>query len=181
MRITNSNLNFRAQYLDKVDVKKKSFLRYKPHEVSLVEFDRNNGDDVAALQTIVKECGSKAPIFTLFWTHGASNEHIVGITTQKDNFEKPDPEKILGVMQYYNFIECDYISTLQVRPKYQNKIQNMNSSYKNIGKAFIKKLRELNGNRRLELCSLAKAMPFYEKLGFKHNEKKKDSNLMYLE
>lgn len=152
MQITNSNINFNAQYIDKVNVKKRSFLRYKPCEVSLVEFDRKNEDDAKALHKIVDECGTHAPIYTLFWTHGASNEHIVGITTQNDNFEKPDPEKILGVMQYYNFIECDYIDKLQVRPKYQNNtIFKLNKNYKNIGKTFIEKLREMNGNKRLEL------------------------------
>ena len=181
MKVTASNINFNAQYLDKVNVKKKSFLRYKPYEVSLVEFDRKNEDDAKALHKIVDECGSRAPIFTLFWTHGASNEHIVGLTTQKNNFEKPDSDKILGVMHYYNFIECDYIDKLQVKPKYQNnKSFKLNKNYKNIGKAFIEKLREINGNKRLELTSLPNAIPFYEKLGFQHKSERKPQ-LMYLD
>ena len=183
MKITNSNLNFNAKYLDRVEIRKKRFLGYKPCEVSLIEFDRNNPNDLQAMNHVVHNYGPNSPVYTMLWSEPVSNQHIVGITTQKDNFENPVADNILALMQYYDYKDLVYISKLQVEPKYKYEEMKFFRKYKDIGKAFIKKVKMINDNKRLEVCSLEKAIPFYEKIGFRHNNNmpEKMFSVMYLE
>ena len=169
MNISTSNINFKAEYLDKAVIQKRSFV-YKPYEVSIVKFDRDNSLDKKALKSFIKSCGEHSAIEGILYNNSL-DEHIVGITTQKDNFHKVNPDEILGVMKYLDFDDGEYyITNLQTKPDYKHSIFKLFRKYKDVGKSLVKMLMDKKDAKRISLFPLDSAIPFYKKLGFIYDE-----------
>lgn len=99
-----------------------------------------------------------------------SQKHKVYIlSSQTDNFEKVEPDKILGLAHVEklgkNTVRINHLQTNS------NLIQtpygfNKDIKYKGIGRAIVKTIQQLNSNCSIILESIYSAVNFYEKLGF---------------
>ena len=93
------------------------------------------------------------------------NNHIYMATSQMQNFDKLDKNKILGLAQMRDGDSyIDYLRYFQVKPdlKYGTK----NREYKHIGSAMIDSIKKIY-NETIVLISSLSATGFYEKQGFK--------------
>ena len=174
--ITNNinNINFKAKYIDTAIIKKRNMFVYKPISVNIVEFDRNNSTDIMACRKVISDFGnmmkSDHPEGVRFW----------GLTTQKDNFDKIDPNSFLGIMKFFNIgYDEMIISTLQTKPETQYSHFGTNREFKGVGKALIEKIKSMKGDKTIRLVPLLNVIPFYEKLGFLHENNDVNSIWMY--
>ena len=172
MNITSSNINFKAEYLDKAVIKKRNFASSKPCEESLIEFDKHDWADRKALKSFINACGEYSVISGALSQYDTDNDHIIGITTQKDNFHKIDPDKILGVMKYSEYEDGDiHVSRLQTRPDYQYGFFKFFRKYSGVGKTLIEKLKNNENTKTIRLFPTRVAIPFYKKLGFSYGDR----------
>ena len=172
MNITSNNINFKAEYIDKAVIKKRSFIYNKPSEEALVEFDKHDFADRKALKSFINSCGEYSVISGTLSPYDTDKEHIVGITTQKDNFHKIDPDKILGVMKYSEYEDGDiHVSKLQTKPDYQYGFFKILRKYSDVGKTLIEKLKNKENINTIRLFPTKVAIPFYKKLGFSYGDR----------
>ena len=93
------------------------------------------------------------------------------LTCQKRNFEKLDPDSILGAVQVESHEKYNEINYLQVIPE-QNYL-NPEREYKNVGASIVDTILKLYPNKQLMLYSSNSAINFYKKIGF--NQDKTDT------
>jgi hypothetical protein len=166
------DISFNAKYIGNVHIQKRKFLKYKPYEVSLVELKKADQSDLSAMSRIARDW--RGAIKYLIGNIEPS-ERILGITTQTDNFEKLDSNKLLGIMQYYDEKKSILLARIQTRPdtKYckvkspLTSIFKQKREYKGIGGVLIDKLLELRNGKKVYLIAKKDAIPFYIKKGFK--------------
>ena len=168
------DINFKARYLGEVTIKKRGLFRYKPYKASLVEFDKKDANDLAALQTLIKNW--KGYIKYLLKSYEPS-ERTIGLTVQKRNFEKINPKKMLGILQYYEQKKSILLARFQTAPNAEYSENNYKRKYKETGSRLIERVLPPQNNKSVSLLSSDEAIPFYEKQGFKHL--KGTSNFMY--
>ena len=87
---------------------------------------------------------------------------------KRDNFEKLEPEKVLGLAE--TSIEFGIIKSLdylQTNPKFLNKVQ---PTIKHIGTAMLKFIENINKGHRIAIDSVKEAKAFYMKNGYKRLE-----------
>ena len=183
MRIQkNSNINFNAKFIGKVQVQKfnPQTKLYHPQEVSFVEIEPNNIEDVMALSDAAsmwineKFASNIAYCANLLYQKILPEEKykIYAITTQRSNFENLYENKLLGMAEVENIapnaIDLNY---LQVN---SNIIYSYDEQpYKNIGSKIVESLKKLY--QTIELTSARGSVKeFYIKNGFKYKNKEKN-------
>ncbi len=150
--------------------------KYEPDTVSFVKFDTGNKKDFEAIDKLknkwqdsilishVKKCGTRMIKKDPY----AKGANIFAITSQTEDFDNLDPEKILSLVQTE---DCGrkkiYLRTLEKAPK--------NDKYKKIGTATINALKE--EYNKITLNSLKESVNFYIRCGFK--KKSNDANKFY--
>lgn len=171
-------ISFEARFIKDVPVKKYSYFKraYLEEPSRLIEFDPKDSIDIENLENIAKDFGGDSYANNIFIHAKYLKEHIgesgryIGITRQKDNFDRLDASQVLGVAELTNKppkeIELEF---LQVHPQYLNSYRR--PSIKNTGTAILNYLKECYD--RIILKSSPNATFFYKKNGFIQLDEKK--------
>lgn len=172
-------INFTGSFVKNVTISKSiADGKMKPENVALVKLDKTDPRDTMTLaETAYKwenvasgyasniYCDSlKAKIYP-----DVSNEHYFALTTQKENFEKLEADKILGLSLFYEKQSPNNeIAWLQANPSTNHEAGQR--TYKNIGKALVNFMKGLF-KKPIFVQTDKKAIPFYQKLGFIQTER----------
>lgn len=175
-----SDIYFGANFIHNVHIQKLNKIgEYKPFQVSLVEIDITNEEDINALSTIHKKW-KKTSLITFInylaitmrgdksWQ---KDKRIYALTTQKENFKSLIPNKILGVASLnINDTKKIHIEALQTKPRYivDQSQGKQNPKIKGIGSAIISSLKNMFDE--INLFSTDEALGFYAKNGFKEKD-----------
>ncbi len=172
----NNNISFTAKFISPATVKRLTNNgKYVETAVSAVKLSSMDKNDLRALEKINADWGDDTYASNILDEASSPNEFykeyqptVYAITTQKDNFEKLEPEKVLGLaetsIEFGTIKSLDY---LQTNPKFLNKPQ---PAFKRIGTAMLKFVEDINKGKRIEADSVEKAKTFYLKNGYKRSE-----------
>ena len=176
-----------------------SFLKtvYIPHntqtgeveitEASIVELSSKDKNDIEALGKTSKEWqkikSGYAPsiYYEMFKPRlypDVNYEKILALTTQNEDYNKLDYQKILGLAVYSDKTEpVNEISWLQTNPKTNFETKNKRE-YKELGKKLVDYMKEIS-DKPLYVQSSDKAIKFYEKQGFEAIDDSHPSIMIY--
>ena len=165
-------ISFKAQYIGNSVIQDRN---NKDVVVSSVKLDPNSKNDVKTVEILFEDWFPQYKgiliddVYYDFIDYYKQKEKkdYYALTTQNNNFQKLDPDKILGIAEYSNFANknYNYIDYIQVNPKYMANKQER--EYKNIGSALLDTIKNLNGYKNIYLNSIHEAVDFYTKNGFK--------------
>ncbi len=168
-----NSINFTANHIKNVNIMKKCYNQYKPCDVALVEMDVKNKNDIKAMEKTTLLWDTTFTSFVLDdmercskYTKHPSWLKIYALTTQKDNFEKIQASKILGVLELIKQGDSAKIETLQTNTKYIKEKFNPTPKYKHIGSELVSHVQNQFFDKELFLIPVKKAVDFYKKLGF---------------
>lgn len=183
-------INFTANFLKTVKIPKRTTDgTFSNAKVSLVELDKNDKVDKNSLLKVSKLWNEKefnyAPEIYYdaaksFEYENVVKEHYYAVTTQSENFEKLEPEKILGLNVFSETTKPENeINWLQTNPahKYGSIEQR---EYKGIGKTIVEYIKEHHRDKNIAVFAAEDAINFYKNLGFKNRPMKAEREL-YLE
>ena len=184
-------INFTANLIRQTNIPKLNEEgKYRPAKVSVVELDKNDNNDINALyQTYTDWKWQGAKYSKEIYEEAVKGyeydqvlkEHYFAVTEQKDDFEKLDSSKILGLMMYSEtFEDADEIDWLQVRPN-TNSIDSWNREYKKVGKTLIDTIKNSIKDRTVHVTSARNAIGFYKEQGFANRKEDKVAVSLYLE
>ena len=145
----NNNISFTAKFISPATVKKLTPNgKYVDIEVSAVKLASKNKDDLSALEKINKEWGADTYASNILDEASSTNEFykdyrptVYAITTQRDNFEKLEPEKVLGLAE--TSIEFGIIKSLSICSFTPNPLQSGQAPY---GALKLKSLGSSSGS-----------------------------------
>lgn len=165
-----NQINFTANYIHSVKIKKLEGSVYKPFEAAFTEIDLNNKRDLFSLKETSDNWGE---CFAEDIYQDACKEtslgyknHIFALTSQKNNFDTLSPEKILGLVEFHEKKDnTNKIEFLQVQPDCVS-CQFGKANFKRIGSAIIKSLKILYPDKPIKLHSVIDAKKFYQKHHF---------------
>lgn len=193
--------HFGAKFISTAQVKKKCFLlpKYKKETVNFVELDRK--EDLDALFQYSYKCSRRsfATFIRMAMEKNLSGNRAFALTRQQDNFEKLNPQDIIGICggmikQEKGNKPYFYLSHLEarsVRNPYAIHIKkefnllgknfHRREKYKGIGSELIKKiistLRKSEGIEEVDLMSLQESRGFYRELGMEQGFRPSDQHL----
>lgn len=154
---------------------------YSDLPVSFVELDINSKRDLFAMKKVANNWMGNIyanDVYERFKVNQERNlenqeERFFALTSQKENFDKLDYKRILGVAEIYLPLGEDAeIEFLQTNQSFLTECP----SIKHIGKVIVDKIKNILANETIALYSTYDAIPFYQKQGFKIIEE----NLMKL-
>lgn len=158
---------FKAKPLLKTNVLKKalnSAEEYLPKEANIIEMSYENPEDSKVLETIKNDWVGAEFTPMICSSYTTPERKIYAITSQKENFEKPDADKILGVADFAIKGDKALLRFLQADSRI---IKEKNREIKGVGKAImqgiIKHLKTLNCNS-MDLYASRDVQPFYKKI-----------------
>src|SRR5574344_2579403 len=99
-------INFKANFIKPAIVQKKTNNDYNPCEVSFIELDTKNDNDIKSMKKLSKDWGYNTFAYQIYYDMSANDGnidksiHYYGLTEQKSNFENIEPDKILGIMEF---------------------------------------------------------------------------------
>lgn len=174
--IQYSNINFGAKFIKREtisrfdDTKKQGYL---PVDVSLVELNPKNKQDIDATKKLITSWGRDDEFGYYILDDlmalkddnlSPSLDRIYAITLQSKDFKNLDHKKILGLGEItrrsYSQAEINY---LQVEPK--STFLKGSKNFINIGKTLVEYFMSKNF-KELIVKSTYKAATFYERMGF---------------
>ena len=145
--------------------RKKAFVEFQP----VSDYDEVCLNKLGDLWFDPKEffAESIANDFRNFFAYGDPSARFFGLVELKNNYEKINPEDVLGIMETakdkYGVNVVEYI---QISPEHMS--TNPFRTIKDSGKAMIKSLQEfIFPQQKIYLDSVESAVPFYEKLDFR--------------
>lgn len=98
-------------------------------------------------------------------------EHFIALTSQKDDYDKLDYKKILGVTQFSElYRDENSIDWFQVKPLYNYVSSKNHRKYSHVGDQMIKYIIQNYHNKPIYVSSAEEAIEFYEKYGFKSED-----------
>ena len=179
-------ISFQANYITSGIVKKRTLdNKYQNQDVAFVEFDLNSYSDKRTMKKISKawskefnkleKQGEKLSGETCFaktiWDYFKIScrkpdlRSYYAITTQTDNFEKLNPDEVLGLARVTNEGLGIYeLEHLQVKPEHTAFIKN--PEYKRIGSGVLDCLLLSLPFREFKVVPTFAAAEFYAKYGF---------------
>ena len=165
-----NQINFTANYINSIKIKKLEGEKYKPFEVSLAELNLNNKKDIFSLKETSSNWGEcfaeDIYINSCKPKNSEYKNHVYALTTQKDNSEPLKPNNTLGLVEFHEKKDnTNKIEFLQVQPDYVA-CQFGRPLFKKIGSAIIKSLKNLYPDKPIKLHSVADAKTFYQKHQF---------------
>lgn len=171
-------ISFNGTYIKPITIKKLAPNgEFVPHEVSLVQFDANNLDDVRAIQCthdewkIFDNCFTEIIRDVAKWLHSIKSKQqsrkIFFLTNQQYGFEKLNPSEILGEFMTWKQKNSNnvQVEVIQANPFHNYDVAEFRR-YSEIGKGMIDEIKEQYANQVLKLHSDQGATGFYEKQGF---------------
>lgn len=173
MRINNySQINFNAKFLNNVTIQKLNpkTNNYIPTTASFVEFEPQNAKDFEAIKNAVTNW--EGQVFATSIGTNAENiikgtisnkiNRIFMLTTQKDNFEKLDKEKVLGLANMEQLPnKPNELRYFQVKP--DSKFGTNNRKFRHVGKEMLKSIQHIY--KKGQLMASYSAANFYARMG----------------
>ncbi len=177
--INMNTLNFKANFINPVQIQKLDGNNYKPVEASFTELNLQDKKDIFSLKEASQDWGecyaTDMYICSRDEVPDGNKKHIYALTTQKQNFEYLKPDNILGLVEFYEKPDkTNKIELLQVHPD-NIAMQFGRPKYKRVGSAIIDSLKNLFPNNPIKLHSVSTAKGFYKKLGFVPDKSSYDS------
>ena len=180
-----NQVSFKGTFVNPINIKKLEGNKYENFPASFVELDPKKTQDLMALETIHKRWNQSfsSIIYNSAFCSSVNpnkSKHFYALTSQKDNFEHMNPDKILGVVQFNNISKYNRIDFLQVNPMYitgksksfisklfssKNSQKRNLLSFSRIGSAILDSLKQLT-DKSIDLYSMPEAKGFYRKNGF---------------
>lgn len=179
-------INFTARYIRPANIQKLDGNTYKPHKASLVEMelsDRQAIERVAYdwMEPLAEKISEESVNI------GRGGTHIYAVTNQAEQFEKLNPNKVLGMMLFretpffetHNVIDYFQVSPDAISPSYGDKNNKIltkimdlifkpkKNEHKHVGQALLDSVKDMFGDKPIELYALDEAKSFYIKNGFK--------------
>ncbi len=169
-----NNNSFTAKYKNPINIGKLKN-KYESYTASFVEIEPQNKDDVSALENAIKYwVNDKFGINALYAVRAARDgsqyycyHKVYALTAQRDNFEKLNPDEILGVV-HVGLVGDNklFVEHLQTNPNYLYKTK---PEYVGIGTAMINSLKGLCNMMTLFSSKEKSVKDFYIKNGFCEN------------
>ena len=149
-----------------VDTEKVSFMEYSPSkkEANILDeavrywYEDKFGGDIAFDALLIAD-----------GEHNPKKNKVYILSTQTSHFDSLNPDKILGMAHVQTKgKKTVFINHLQTNPNLLPTPfgKKKDFEYKNIGKAIVKAIQQINSNRSVILESIYSAIGFYEKLDF---------------
>ena len=173
------NISFTANLKSQTIVQSKNNDgKYKKCTASVIEFDKSNFQDLDALEELSLKWSSEknnissciyneATKDTTFSASPSDIKHFIGITLQKDNFEKIKAKEILSLSVFTESKAFgNELNWLVVNPKIGFNAGE-DRPFRHVGKAMIKYLINNYQGNPISVLSVCDAIKFYKKLGFK--------------
>ncbi len=178
---TNTNTDFKAKFIKSIQIQKLNNKKlYQPEQVSFIEIEPDNFEDVWALSQAAKNwfpedyASNIAYNATLLFnkTLDCTKNKIYAITSQKDRFQTLDEFQLLALADIEN-IDNDSIvlNHLQVKPNSTNRY--IERKYKYIGTKMLDALKNMYNNITLT-SARGSVKNFYIKNGFICIDKEKN-------
>ena len=171
-----SQINFTANFIKHANVQK----QYHPNtyynkQVSIVELDKDDANDIDALYKTSESWTKDGARYAFDIFHEAvkgyeyddiEKEHYYALTEQDKDYEKLEPDKILGMMLFSEskFNENE-INWFQVKPN-SNFVNSRDRKCRHVGKAMIDLLKDRHFDKTIYVKSSDAAVDFYIAQGF---------------
>ena len=167
-------ISFTANYIRDVNVLKHTKEGYSSCDVSLVEMDPFDKNDVKAMNTVDEKWKDSLTVFVTDnmesypeYKDIMPKMHVYALTSQKYNFKNINPSKMLGVMEVTKGHKGgNKIEVLQTKPNAINDSRKPNPKYKHIGQELVRYAQKRYDNKPLYVHPAETAVEFYEKQGF---------------
>jgi len=181
-----TSLNFKANYVCTSNiVEAYKDRKYQNCSANIVELDKNDPEDRLSLFRINDSWQGTYDenIYVDFISpHYKNNPRFFAVTTQKDSFEKVDPEKVLGLMETEDSNKKDdetVISFLQTKPdlikphlrqsnfftRIFNRFDVIKKPFRHVGKSLLLFAQTLKPDCDVVLDADDSAREFYKKNG----------------
>ena len=175
-----SNISFTANLIKRTQVQKSENYRdYYPSDVSIVELDKDDEEDVKSLYQTAVLWNYQGAKYASDIFHEAikgyeyddvDREHYFALTTQTKDFENLCPDKVLGLMLFSQTNNAeDEINWFQVRPNTNTK-QTWKREYKKIGEAMVNLLKGIYFEKPIHVQSVPESVGFYKKMEFQNRD-----------
>ncbi len=173
---------FGARYINSIPVLKKAGNDYQKQNISFVELDMNDTNDINSLNKTNDKWGEESYLSVakecMEQTLPCTKRHLYMATEQTDSFEKLDEKKVLGAIVFDEGKHENHIELLQVEPN--NLAQNAkNANWRRVGTSIVHNLQKMFSDKPMTVFSAGDAIGFYEKTGFVQEDKNK-SGLAYV-
>ena len=184
-------INFTGTYLTSIPVLKKQNSEFQPQSVSLIEIDKNDNNDMNALEETELLWGERRTctfLRDMIQTaevpekeENVENEHYLVLTKQNNNFDKLNPNDILGTALFYekNGEISNEIKWFQVKPK-ENHTNKYGREYKSVGSSMLDYFKSTYAKKPIYVYSSANAIDFYKKHGFENCKKNYKNHLAWI-
>ena len=164
-------ISFGAKFINPINVGKLEGKAYNQVDVSFVEINPFNADDVSALENIAKYWKDDKFAMNISVTadkihksKSADGIRIFALTSQGDSFEKLNPDRILGVVETEDMAPFHFhINRFQVKPDY---VYKRDLEYSGVGTAILNSLKEMCNKLSAISESDQSVKSFYERNGF---------------
>ena len=175
MQIENSNITFCAHFNNYAKVLKGDKIsgKYAPHDVSFVSIDASNELDLSALKKVYENWNREVLAEAILRTAEAQylgdisyrHNKIFALTTQEDNFEHFEPDKILGIadVKVLNSKGHAFLEHIIVKP-FTNRDKDLD--IKKIGTAMLDTLKSCFVQIYLVALDKKSVKSFYLRNGF---------------
>ena len=176
MRIEKfSNVSYKAKFLNKAEVKKLIKGSYPCSErknVNFIKIESLNTDDIKALSNAAKYWQDSKFSTNIYYVACAlrnesqyyKNHELYALTEQETDFEKPDSDKLLGLVHVSpNDDGYTLIEHIEVNPKY---LYIKEPEYRGLGTAMLNSIKQIYDRISCYPLSARSVINFYEKNGF---------------
>ena len=182
-------ISFTASYKTSAVIQTRRGDSFNPVQAYIVELDKNNAEDLNSLHKVSRLWNKENSnliyymladfIQDLDLKPDVNENHCLILTTQKDNFENIDPQKVLGAMLFSEENMENELNWLQVQPKHNSKFKPVSRRYKGVGTALVSYLKAKFTDKPIYVYSSNTAIDFYKKLGFNTYDDKYPCSMYY--
>ena len=165
-------ISFKASLINKPNIlKRNSNGKYSETPCSFIKIDANNSNDIRALNNVSKYWEFSSFAENIAYTaklmssgrNIKSKYNIYALTTQNENLNKLDDEKILGLVEIEELPNNNvFLGYIQVKPEL---IYDLPLEIKRCGSAMLDCLKLIYSNKTISLNS--RVHDFFFKNGFK--------------
>ena len=190
-------ISFKASFVNTANIQQLQQDGYKSCNAAFVEMHPNSKNDISTLKCISNTWGQEfyaSSIYNAALGDSRLDDFVIekpiarkfyALTSQKDSFEKLNPENVLGMVHINNYPNFNSIEFLQTNPEYiipakkesfmekcLNKIfktpkpEVKQPKYKHIGSGILDSLKQTFSDKPMTLLSVPEAKNFYKKNGF---------------
>jgi ribosomal protein S18 acetylase RimI-like enzyme len=168
-------ITFKAHFIQNTTIQKRVFDKFHDKQVSFVEIDTQNPNDILCLKAVNASWDDKetyaddivSKLCKIFKTKkDDEHTHFYAITKQVNGFDNLKNNDILGLVQVRRQQDdSGEIKFLQVAPKFQ-KI-NKKRGFKSIGSKLVENILSVMREKTIYLDSTEASMKLYQKYGFR--------------